>query len=290
MLAATCDDISLLKYPLSASPKLDGVRALITEDGKLLSRTLKPIPNPHVNKLFGRKVLAGLDGELILGNPCAKDAYRQTVGAVSRHEGTPGVYLYVFDKWNDARTFTWRQAEVSKSSVVGSVIVVQQTLISTAVELLQYEADCLLAGYEGVMLRDLDGKYKFGRSTMKEQGMMKLKRFTDSEFLLTGVEEELSNANEAKRNALGRTERSTAKAGMVPTGRAGALQGKDVHTGVEFALGTGLCDADREWFWKHRAQLVRDGFVGKYKSFLVGVKDKPRFPVYLGPREKWDLS
>jgi DNA ligase-1 len=290
MLAATCEDVATLKYPLLASPKLDGVRAIVTPDGALLSRSLKPIPNPFVNGLFGKQALAGLDGELILGSPTATDVYRQTVGAVSRHEGGPMVNFHVFDRWDSAGTFSSRIKEATKAAGrVARVIAVEHTVVSTAAELMRYEDAVLEQGYEGVILRAPDGKYKFGRSTLREQGMLKLKRFTDSEFLLIGVEEELSNANEAKRNALGRTERSTAKAGMVPTGRAGALHGKDLKSGVEFHLGTGLCDDDREWFWKHKDRLIGK-FVGKYKSFLIGAKDLPRFPVYLGPREGWDLS
>jgi len=289
MLAATCDDVSKLTYPIYASPKLDGVRAIVTKDGKLLSRSLKPIPNPHVNKLFGRKAYAGMDGELILGSPTAKDVYRQTVGAVSREYDEPAVKFHVFDKWSSTAAFEHRKGEVAaqcQAMTVGCEIV-EQTEIATAAELLQYEAHCLDQGYEGLILRAPDGKYKFGRSTLKEQGMLKLKRFVDSEAEVIEVIEEESNQNEAKRNALGRTERSTAKAGMVATGRAGAIQVRDVVSGVEFSIGTGLCDADREFLWKHREEVK--GQLIKYKSFPVGVKDKPRFPVYLGPREGWDL-
>lgn len=282
-LAATIEDISVLKYPLYASPKLDGVRALVLEDGTLVSRSLKPIPNPHVNKLFGRREYAGLDGELILGSPYASNVYRETVGAVSRHAGEPEVTFYVFDNW--LRIGGHNGPVVSENR---NVYVLPQHLINSEEHLLKYEQDMLDVGYEGLMLRSPDAKYKFGRSTMKEQGLMKLKRFADGEFLLIGVEEELSNENVAKRNALGRTERSTAKAGMVATGRAGALHCKDLDTDVEFHCGTGLCDVDRVWFWQHRKRIVGK-YVGKYKSFKVGVKDLPRFPVFLGERAGWDV-
>ena len=47
MLAALCEDVTKLRYPVIASPKLDGIRALVI-DGQLVSRTLKPIPNRYV--------------------------------------------------------------------------------------------------------------------------------------------------------------------------------------------------------------------------------------------------
>jgi DNA ligase-1 len=285
MLAATVDDVSKLKFPLYASPKLDGVRAIVW-NGKLLSRTLKPIPNPHVNKMFGRDALSCLDGELILGDPTADDVYRQTVGAVSREYGEPKVSFYVFD-YVDTGCFEERQKEMTKRVVGDLVKIVDQTFVEDADALAEYELECLEAGYEGVMLRSPHGVYKHGRSTVREQGMMKLKQFADSEAVILDIEEEMENTNEAKKNALGRTERSTKQDGLVGKGRAGTLCVRDVHSGVEFRIGTGLDDKDKAFFWKKRKKVV--GQIVKYKSFLIGVKDKPRFPVYLGPREEWDL-
>lgn len=287
MLAATCDDVAKLTYPLYASPKLDGVRAVVTEKGELRSRSLKPIPNPHVNKLLARKDYAGLDGELILGDPTAKDVYRQTVGAVSREYGEPAVMFHVFDNFLDVRGFEHRNRELSALCEEAHLVVVPQLRIEDPDSLMEYESHCLDQGYEGLILRSPAGKYKHGRSTLGEQGMLKVKRFVDSEAEILEVEEELHNGNEAKKNALGRTERSTAQAGMVATGRAGALRVRDVESGVEFGIGTGLNDEDRAFFWKNRKRVV--GRLIKYKSFAIGVKDKPRFPVYLGPREAWDL-
>ena len=286
MLAAAAD-LKTLRYPLYASPKLDGVRAL-NVNGKLFSRSLKPIPNPYVNKLFGRKELDGLDGELISGDPCAKDVYRVTVGNVSRETGEPDVTFYVFDYHDTSMEFADRKNMLSESTMVPGVFALPQHLIGDEEHLFKYESECLELGYEGLILRSPEGKYKFGRSTANEQGMLKLKRFTDGEAEILEVLEEEHNANEAKRNELGRTARSTAKAGMVRTGRAGALRVHDAVAKVEFCIGTGLNDKDREFFWKHRKRVV--GQLIKYKSFAIGVKDKPRFPVYLGPREPWDLG
>jgi DNA ligase-1 len=280
MLAGQAD-LSTLRYPLYASAKLDGVRALVDTKGKLLSRSLKPIPNPHVNKLFGRKELAGLDGELIFGPPTAKDVYRQTVGAVSREYGEPEVQFFVFDRWNRDGAFGrwWHGTKLHHAQ---PVVHVTQYRVENEAELLGLEEKMLDEGYEGLILRSPDGVYKFGRSTAKEQGMLKLKRFVDGEAKVIDVEEEMHNANEAKTNALGRTERSTHKVGMVGTGRMGALVVEDLVSGVEFKIGTGFDAAAREEKWKA-------GDVVKYKSFLVGVKDRPRFPVFLGRRMKGDM-
>jgi DNA ligase 1 len=47
MLAVDCGDVNALRFPLFASPKLDGVRAVVMNGG-LMSRSLKPIPNVNV--------------------------------------------------------------------------------------------------------------------------------------------------------------------------------------------------------------------------------------------------
>jgi DNA ligase 1 len=150
-----------------------------------------------------------------------------------------------------------------------------------------FEAKQLERGLEGVILRAPNGPYKFGRSSTNEGTLLKLKRFEDSEATIIGVEELLSNQNDAMTNALGHTERSSHKANMKPMGTMGALNVRDLKTKVEFSIGTGF-DADtREKFWRHRKDAI--GKLVKYKYFAGGSKDKPRFPVYLGMRDKRDM-
>lgn len=284
MLAATVRDSSAIQFPVLASPKLDGVRVL-NDRGKLYTRVLKPVPNPHVNALFGLTGLHGADGELIVGVPTAPDVCRQTVGGVMREYGEPNVKLYVFDNWAPS-PFGFRERltqNITEFSRFGPhVVLLPHEEIEDEKQLLVYENECLNSGYEGVMIRSIHGLYKHGRSTMKEQGMMKLKRFEDSEATILEVIEEMENTNVAKKNELGRTSRSSHQEGLVPKGRAGGLAVRDCYTGVEFTVGTGLDDRDKEGFWKHRKNMI--GKVVKYKFFPVGVKDKPRHPVYLGLR------
>lgn len=288
MLAATVTDLSVLKYPIIASPKLDGIRGVII-DGKLHSRSLKPIPNPFVTGRFSLPEYSGLDGELILGEPTASDVYRSTNSACARETGTPDVNFYVFDDFSrPALKYVDRWLmPAALGETRPNIIIHEQRRVHNEKQLLQYEHDTLEKGYEGLILRSPYEPYKFGRSTLKSQGMVKLKRFTDSEAEILAVYEEMENTNEKKTNELGRGARSSHKSGLVGKGRAGGFDVRDVNTGVSFSIGTGLNDVDRDYFWKHRKNVV--GKVIKYKSFLIGVKDAPRHPVYLGPREKWDL-
>lgn len=153
--------------------------------------------------------------------------------------------------------------------------------------LLHLEEHYVSLGYEGVMLRHPDGLYKHGRSTAKEGWLLKLKRFEDGEARVVGFTELMHNANEAKLNELGHLERSSHKAGKVGKQTLGALTVKDLKTGVEFEIGTGFTASQRQELWNVGDNLL--GRVVKYKSQPTGVKDKPRFPVFLGFRDPRDL-
>ena len=168
MLSATCDDTKLLTYPLMASPKLDGIRAIVDPELGLVSRNLKPIRNIFTRDQFSTPFLEGLDGELILG---AHDAtvFRRTTSAVSAFEGCPDVTLWVFDVQGVDAGFQERYEYLMSNvhSRFTNVRVVPHQFIKNHVELAVYEESCLSAGYEGVMVRSLDGAYKEGRATVR---------------------------------------------------------------------------------------------------------------------------
>lgn len=277
-------DLSNLKFPLFASPKLDGIRCSIV-GGKALTRTLKEVPNRDVFSYLSLDAWTGLDGELIVGDPTDPDVYRNTVSGIMSRDGMPGFNYYVFD--NHTAQGGWQQRFEALQEFVGpeTIQVLEHEIILNHDDLIAYESARVDEGYEGVILRHPDAPYKFGRSTAKEGYLMKVKRFVDSEAVVIGVEEEMFNGNEATTNELGRTKRSTAKAGLVPKGRMGKLHVRDLTSGVEFHIGTGFTDADKAWWWAED----RTGLLVKYKSFPVGVKSLPRHPVYLGLRDLRDL-
>lgn len=304
MLAVDCGDVNALRFPLLASPKLDGVRAIV-RDGVLVSRSLKPLPNVQAQKRFAN-LANGLDGELIAGNP-TQDPYRRTVSMVMSDDApVPELYFHVFDHiFKPEEYFSKRYERVEQAFKTAVARMVPHTLIYDLQGLLDLEALYVGLGYEGVMLRDPNGPYKFGRSTRKEGYLLKLKRFSDSEAEVIGVVELMHNGNEAKTNALGHTERSTAKAGKTGMGVLGALQVRDVKSGVEFEIGTGFDAAEREAVWQKTFStpggVSFDGEqrfftllnpsswpLAKYKYFPTGSKDKPRFPVFLGWRDRRD--
>lgn len=289
MLAAKTDGKDL-RYPMFASPKLDGVRAIV-QGGRVYSRSLKLIPNGHTQAALGKPALNGLDGELCVGPSMAPDVYRQTTSGVMSEAGVPPVCFHVFDRYDLKLPFYRRYEKIVEFAKVrssGVLQIVPHKLLTCYEELVAYEQDALALGYEGVMLRHPEGPYKEGRSTEREAWLLKLKRFNDSEAIVLEILELMHNDNEAKVNKLGKTERSSHKANKRGGDMMGALRVRDVNSKVEFDIGTGFDTDMRRLIWmnasKYKGQLV------KYKFFPGGVKEKPRFPVFLGWRASMDCS
>ena len=279
-------ELDKLTYPVYMSPKLDGIRVIV-KDGQVLSRNGKLIPNLFTQSLF--KSYCGIDGELIVGSPVHPNVFQTTTSGVMTIEGSPNVKLYAFDSWNAEGGINERYVKLLQITKDNStnIEIVQQTVVNSEEELLKFEEDCLQKGYEGVIIRYPNAKYKNGRSTIKEGALLKLKRFDDSEAIILSMEPLLRNHNEATKNALGYTERSSHKDNLITDDLLGSLYVQDCVTGVKFNVGSGFTEKQRKDIWNKLTKLT--GSIIKYKHFKVGTKDKPRFPIFLGFRDKRDM-
>lgn len=271
-----------------ATPKIDGIRFVMV-DGVALSRSFKPIRNAHVQATLSRYLPDGIDGELTYG-----DTFQSSSSAIMSADGTPDFRCWVFDYVDPnaggidpycQRISHSILAELESISAM-RLTVLRPVMVSDESELRSIEEQYLEAGYEGVMVRDPNGGYKFGRSTVKENTLLKVKRFLDDEAILIDVLEKQHNMNEATQDAFGRTKRSTCQDGKIGANTAGTLVVRNAD-GLEFGVGTGLDDALRAQIWAdvdaYKGRLVR------FKYFPVGVKEKPRHPVFLGFRHAEDL-
>lgn len=280
-----------MTFPKLASVKLDGIRA-ITKYGNTLTRSLKPVPNQYIaDKL---KQYQDLDGELIVGLPHAEDVYRTTSSAVRTESGEPDFKYYVFD---DISTESLKQPFAKRLETLGNrsmrfpefIKFLPQRIVYTAEELAQFYEEVLADGFEGLIVRNPSSMYKCGRCTLTSQDSLKMKPFRDDEFEVVSVYEQMTNNNEAFTNELGRTARSSHQENLVGSGMAGGFEGRDVKTGVEFRVAAGKMTHDvRKWVWEHRNSLT--GRIGKYRHMTIGVKDKPRFPRFIGWRDSFDMG
>lgn len=300
MLASPMEP-SLLRFPMLSSPKIDGVRVLCI-DGKPMSRSMKVIPNRHIQRLFAEhaEILEGLDGELVCGKPFAEtpedNVFNRTVGNVMRHDGEPTFTFYVFDHITTEGGFRTRLREVVgrlfQAQCPEWVAPLPHLMVENTEQLDHREQLQFSLGYEGMMLRDPDGPYKQGRSTAREGYLLKVKRHADAEAVIVGFEEEMENTNEAFTSEIGRTKRSSAQEGLVGKGRLGAfiVEGltDQVFPGVRFNVGTGIDHATREDYWRRREELL--GQCITYRYLPVGSLDAPRHPVFKGLRPSFDMD
>ena len=285
-MLATDADLDKLKFPLLASAKLDGVRAIV-RGGVVYSRSNKPLPNHYVQIRLGR--FEHFDGELSVGDPTSKTCYRDTVSQVMSDEKQGyDLRFHVFDHVeNLEEPYGIRSQALVKAldkveTIATGVRLHEQFHIYGLANLLDLEEIMLTQGYEGLILRDPEAPYKMGRSTVKEGYLLKLKRFIDAEFEVVGFAERMHNANEAQTNELGRTKRSSAMAGLEGRGDLGAITVRN-KDGLIFSVGTGFDDADRAEIWAHQKKYL--GRMAKVKYFAIGMKDAPRHPVFLGWRQ-----
>lgn len=286
-MSASKAELDQVLLPAYVSPKYDGIRAVVI-NGQVLSRNLKLIPNKHIQRLFGKPEYNGLDGELIVGSPTASDVFNKTSSGVMSAEGEPDVKFYAFDEFLEDGGFENRQRTLKRiAKKLKKVELTPQYLVLDVNELAGYERELTAMGYEGIMIRHPHGPYKHGRSTLREGYLLKCKRFEDSEAVIIGYSQQMHNANEAEVGELGQTKRSSKKAGMVATNMLGTFAVRDLTTDVEFEIGTGFTQADRELYWSKVDDFF--GKIVKYRFQPAGVKEKPRFPVFIGFRDEIDL-
>jgi len=285
-------DLEALDWPMIATPKVDGIRCL-NPDGRILSRSFKPIPNHHIRTTLEGCLPVGADGELFSSN-----SFQKVTSDVMSHNGEPEFTFQMFDYVPDGnletpyverleRMMAWYRQTAPE--VNGIIKILPFKVIESAEELRAYERRVLADGFEGVILRTPESPYKCGRSTWKERYLLKLKIFLDSEAEVIGMEEQLSNQNTLEKNEFGQAKRSGKKAGKVLAGRLGKFLARDVHSGVEFKCGSGqgLTMELRQEIWDNQQDYM--GKIFKYKYQPHGVKELPRIPIWLGFRDPKDM-
>lgn len=276
-------DLDKLTYPIIVQPKIDGIRCVILE-GKVLSRTLKPIPNDyirgHLNCMWENLNKPYLiDGELTVGQ-----TFQSCSSGIMSKEGVPDYEYHIFDY---AQNITDLKASYF-NRITNIHMEVDQTFVFTRQSLDMAERNSLLQLNEGIILRNPNAPYKFGRSTFKEGALMKFKRFEDAEAVIIGMEPQYRNDNPAEIDNLGHAKHSSHLKNMTRLNTLGAflcIGTTGEFKGIEFKVGSGkgLTKMRRKEIWKNRSKY--QGKIIKYQYQKIGSKDKPRILTFIGFRE-----
>lgn len=298
------------RYPVWGFRKIDGVRAGCYNDATLTGRSLEPFKNTAVVELFSHDRHLGFDGELTLHGhlTCANlggdSLCSLTTGVVNRAKLKKGETALPCDlQWNlfdylhpDVIDLTYEERYnalkdhlLNGRFAVERIVLLGYTVIENEEQEEAYIQECLDLGYEGAIFRDPKALHKSGRATARGNDFWRFKPTSDKDFICTGFEEAMENQNEAKTNALGRTERSSHKGNLVGKGMVGTILGRDVATGADIRIGPGALKHDeRIAIWNDQAAWI--SMAGKYTSLDTGVKDAPRQARFASWRPKEDLA
>ena len=290
LLAAKKPVFENIKFPVLATPKIDGIRCLKV-NGQALSRSFKPIPNKHIREMIEKHCPDGFDGEILCGA-----GFNDVQSMVMSFEGTPDFTYLVFDyvKESLSTAYITRVGDLQTAFAQRPEI---QTFCKALIpqvandleELKTIMGNHLQEGHEGTMIRSFESIYKCGRATLKEGFLTAIKYFEDGEAEVIGFEELMHNENEQTEDAFGHSERSSKKENMKPGNTLGALLVRK-SDGIEFKIGTGqgLTAELRKEIWDNKDKYL--GKLAHYRSQPHGVKEKPRIPVWHGFRDPQDLS
>lgn len=282
--------IDNIVFPKIALPKYNGMRGCIM-DGFLKARSLKPIENLHISELLSNHRFNDLEGELVVGDPLSKDVFTNTVSGVNTIKGTPDFHFYLFDMFHPDLLFLERRKllsdkyrELGKPSFMS---IVPMYVVKTREELIELYDKLIAEGYEGLVLRDPDSKYKQGRTTILENTFLRYVPWQTSEATILGYKEGYINTNPSEINELGRRKKSLSKDKLVPSGVAGSVQVEDIHTGANFSITVPTDELGKDVL-ENFEQKWRDKTL-RYR-FKKGVKgNTPRTPQWDGLRPLVDI-
>ncbi len=290
-----------VKYPQLISTKMDGLRCIIT-DGKVLSRTFKPIQNLSLVKRlqplveFAKKNDLLIDGELYSPDI----PFNALSGEIRRidSEAPASIKFHAFDCLDPKQLNMEagdRYAVLCKfvsdfmktnENANKLITVVQQDIVYNAEEVMATYETYLERGFEGAILKSPTSKYKFGRVTVKSGDGYKLKPYMSFDAVIIGIEEATvaREGSEKKLDAFGHSKTSAKLEDRIPCGKAASFI--VMFEGFECRPTLPKTDEEKIYIFEHQSEFI--GRPIEFGGMRVGSKDRVRHPKYLRMRDDRD--
>lgn len=186
-----------VKFPCVVQAKFNGQRLMIDKNGNAWSKQGEPLELPaHWNGVRELAIqMQGLDGEIYAGLESEGGLSLQDIISAFRkpNANTPKLQYWVydiplkdatfrerFDKLHDLAVVVFEKA-ISYVRVIPGIVVDNS---EQADMMFEYNVN---KGYEGLMYRNLDGLYEFGK---RSYDLIKRKTFVDFEAIVLSVEKD----------------------------------------------------------------------------------------------------
>lgn len=199
MLAQRYEDRKkYIKYPCFVQPKLDGIRCIAYMDNneiKLMSRQGKHFPHlNHIKKELDKFEFTGfLDGELFTTNL----EFKEISGIVRKEklksddvEKSKLIEYHIYDTFNlDSIDTPFKDRTIIINNLFKKnkfLIKVPTYICKNENKMLEKYDNFINKDYEGIMIRNSDGKYKL---KYRSNDLMKLKPFQDNEYKIVDFKE-----------------------------------------------------------------------------------------------------
>lgn len=197
MLATDWKKVKKIEYPVHVQPKFDGVRCLMivtpaTGNVVFLSRSGKEYTSlQHIKNCFSLAVLSKIgDNDFILDGEIYSDElnFQEIVSAVKAYkESSLKLKFRAYDIVNDK---VWSERIEILDAIVAKIdspfIEMTATATVDSEKKVKELHDAMVnQGFEGVMIRTLNGKYGQGQ---RSRELLKVKEFIEEEFPLIGFE------------------------------------------------------------------------------------------------------
>lgn len=170
-----------VKYPCFAQPKLDGMRALGSNENTLTSRTGKVVDTITHIKFNGLGDYV-LDGELYAHGK----SFQEVIRLVKKYRPleTETVKYHVYDLVMDAPFWIRHGYLAAVVDENPHLELVETISIANEAEMLEYHKKNIAAGYEGTMVRHGESGYSVNK---RSSDLLKYKDFLDESYRITDV-------------------------------------------------------------------------------------------------------